>query len=720
MSTSPQSMKRPFEDASDAPGLPDLPTKKGRPSSTSNASSPSNSNVPKVRACSACKKQKIRCDFEEGESTCVRCKKMKLDCVVNRSLQTILDEDVEWKHQMREDTIQLQSAVDVILSKLRLGKLSDYDRRATSPTASTTSIEHQNAIAGAHPHSYTRLPLGRIKVEHDDNNNSSMHGHGGVHGVHGGLLAVGTAEREGSQEPHDHVGSTLVSNPMGSLYEVTKFRGLRTQRAGGERYRHLSEMDGDFISRGVITQQVGEELFEIFRDSLNHYLYGIALTHDTLESVRASSCLLSAAIFTVASLYLPQHHHLYKTCYQEFLNLVSSSMFDRRHGLDDVRALCIGAFWLHDLSWKLSGHAVRIATELGIHQSFRKALSGSQEHFERARLWYLLYVCDHHFSIAYGRPPVIHDTEPMREWELFVASKQAIEGDSRVCSQVSLFVVLTRVYNCYEAEAEKEISDDNLKELAEFNKQLDQWRARWVSKLGRNIKVGDYPNQGVDLHYTFARLQVNSLSLRGASTSTINNPSAVRKDHATIAIHSAFRVLSIVLDVTDIRESLVGVPLYMTTMIAFAAVFLLKVTARWRGIGFSPYEPDQVWEQVNRVINMLKEKRVGEQHIIHHVAAGLEKMMRKWHAAVLTAELIDPRTSPTAAAGQQQQQQQQQPHHAYSPHTQMGPASSTSSVGSTPEAMYPETLGPQMYEVNGQYYPVHMGIFDFLSPQLPY
>lgn len=50
----------------------------------------------KVRACAACKKQKIRCDFEEGETTCVRCKKMKLECVVNRSLQTILDEDVEY------------------------------------------------------------------------------------------------------------------------------------------------------------------------------------------------------------------------------------------------------------------------------------------------------------------------------------------------------------------------------------------------------------------------------------------------------------------------------------------------------------------------------------------------------------------------------------------------------------------------------------------------
>jgi Fungal specific transcription factor domain len=86
-------------------------------------------------------------------------------------------------------------------------------------------------------------------------------------------------------------------------------------------------------------------------------------------------------------------------------------MLDRHHTLDGVRGLCIGAFWISDLSWKLSGHAVRIATELNLHRSFSKALKGEPGHVEAARLWYLLYVCDHHFSIAYGRPPVIHEDQ---------------------------------------------------------------------------------------------------------------------------------------------------------------------------------------------------------------------------------------------------------------------------------------------------------------------
>ena len=50
----------------------------------------------KIRASRVCKKQKIRCDFEEGESTCVRCRKVKSKYLVNRILQTLLDEDAEY------------------------------------------------------------------------------------------------------------------------------------------------------------------------------------------------------------------------------------------------------------------------------------------------------------------------------------------------------------------------------------------------------------------------------------------------------------------------------------------------------------------------------------------------------------------------------------------------------------------------------------------------
>lgn len=56
-------------------------------------------HVPKIsrriRACTECKRHKVRCDMKAGESTCSRCRRMKLECVVNKSLQTLLEDEAE-------------------------------------------------------------------------------------------------------------------------------------------------------------------------------------------------------------------------------------------------------------------------------------------------------------------------------------------------------------------------------------------------------------------------------------------------------------------------------------------------------------------------------------------------------------------------------------------------------------------------------------------------
>lgn len=159
--------------------------------------------------------------------------------------------------------------------------------------------------------------------------------------------------RENSNEPegaHEDNGA-LVGAPMGALYEVTKLRHLR----GNPRAQPAMNLtlESDFISRGKIGEKEAQELFDAFNRSLNHYLWGgIALVHSDLTSVRRSSSLLLAAILAVTALHIPGKTDIFEICYSEFLTLVSSSMLDFYHTLDGVRGLCIGAFWLSDLSCK--------------------------------------------------------------------------------------------------------------------------------------------------------------------------------------------------------------------------------------------------------------------------------------------------------------------------------------------------------------------------------
>lgn len=293
------------------------------------------------------------------------------------------------------------------------------------------------------------------------------------------------ATRENSPEPNEDPG--LVPAPMRSLYEVTKLRNLRSYPV--ERPKPKSTLlEEDFISRGVISLHEAEELFAYFSRTMNQLLWGgILVVHKDLTSVRRASSLLSAAVLTVAALHIPNRTETLNRCYDEYVSLVSSMSLTRTHTLDDIRALCVGAFWLSDLSWKLSGHAVRIATELGLHQSFQKFTRGGRTDqclYERAQLWYLLYVCDHHFSIAYGRPPVIHEDAAIRNYEAFLQSPLVVPGDIRLMAQVALFIILTEAYRTFGSDTEQPLTEEDFGQLRVYNVAVDQWRLLWQPRSG--------------------------------------------------------------------------------------------------------------------------------------------------------------------------------------------------------------------------------------------
>ncbi|PYH45556.1 putative C6 transcription factor [Aspergillus saccharolyticus JOP 1030-1] len=571
--------------------------------------------ISKARACAECKRHKIRCEFKAGEASCTKCTRSGIKCMVNDFSQKFVDDDVMWKSQAATTIRQLQAAVSHLLREGGLPGLSSFsggdNQSGTSPADSHSDL--QPSFAGS--------PAAKQSAEP---------------GV------VMDVTREPSQEP-DLQDRELVPAPMRSLYEVTKLRNLRNNPIEQPRVTLLEE---DFISRGLISIHEAEELFAYFSRTMNQLLWGgIILVHRDLTSVRRASTLLCAAVLTVAALHIPNRTETLNRCYSEYVSLVSSMSLTRSHTLDDIRALCIGAFWLSELSWKLSGHAVRIATELGLHQSYHKMLRGHNDQYERAQLWYLMYVCDHHFSIAYGRPPVIHEDAAIRNYETFLQSPLVVPGDIRLMAQVALFMILTEAYRTFGSDGEQPFTEKDFGQLRVFNVAIDQWRLLWQPRSGDSPYVRTYPSKGVVLHYHFAKFQLNSLSLRALSP--INTPvfSMDRKESANTAIASAMACLNMVLEEPDIRDAIVGVPIFTHTMVTFSAVFLLKVAINWNSAYLS-LDGRQVRRLVERVIELLNCVSAGERHLTRHIARGLGKMLERfdtwdsWHAS--STSVADP------------------------------------------------------------------------------
>jgi hypothetical protein len=158
-------------------------------------------------------------------------------------------------------------------------------------------------------------------------------------------------ESSPDQSLADEPESDSIAAPMASLFEVTKLKNLKSNIKTPTAVEAQKAIRNDFISQGKVSLQDAEELFLQFTTSLNQYLWGgIALVHDNLTSVRESSSLLSSAILAVTALHVPGKEHVFDGAYIEFLALVSESMFDHTHNLDDVRAFAVGAFWLSDVS----------------------------------------------------------------------------------------------------------------------------------------------------------------------------------------------------------------------------------------------------------------------------------------------------------------------------------------------------------------------------------
>ncbi|KAL4781855.1 hypothetical protein BJX76DRAFT_334326 [Aspergillus varians] len=561
---------------------------------------PAPPKISKARACAECKRHKIRCEFRTGESSCTKCLRSGIRCVVNDFSQKFVDDDGLWKSRASATIQQLQAAVSHLLRQGGLPELSTYTV-GDSPNGLPTPFAYH---VGNHNHPLVNDSPPDVKPDGP------------------GLVVT----REPSHEP-DLQDRELVPAPMRSLYEVTKLRDLRHNHIEQPKLTLLEE---DFISRGVISLQEAEEIFAYFSRTMNQLLWGgIILVHRDLTSVRRGSTLLAAAVLTVAALHIPNRTETLNRCYSEYVSLVSGMSLTRAHTLDDVRALCVGAFWLSELSWKLSGHAVRIATELGLHQSYQKMIRGHNDQYERAQLWYLLYVCDHHFSIAYGRPPVIHEDLAIKNYETFLQSPMVVPGDIRLLAQVALFMILTEAYRMFGSDTEQALTEEDFGQLRVYNVAIDQWRLLWQPRSADSPYVRTYPSKGVVLHYHFAKFQLNSLSLRALSPTNTPVFSMDRKESANIAISSAMACLNMVLEEQDIRDAIVGVPIFTHTMVTFSAVFLLKVAVNWNSAYLS-LDSGQVRSLVERVIDLLNCVSAGERHLTRHIARGLSKMLERF------------------------------------------------------------------------------------------
>ncbi|KAF2484836.1 hypothetical protein BDY17DRAFT_248036 [Neohortaea acidophila] len=518
--------------------------------------------------------------MKDSQPPCTRCKKRGLPCTVNKSLQMLLESDSVWKEAIERKIHDLETG---------LTRVSDH---LSLPTVNSASDED----------------------EHDDD-----------HRIAEPLRMPPPAQVSPQAEKHTPHNFEIVMDPdsgpaaiPGSVVSPVLMGGVEPDRA-----------EHDVIRRGCVTLEEAQRYLDVYQNRLDHFLYRIIGDRRTLAQVRAASPLLLAAICAVGALHLASP--AFEKCYEEFVAIAAAHTFSRRNTVDDVRGLCVAAFWLSSISWTCIAAAVRISTEIQLHRSIFKALTGDRTHYLRTRLYYLVYVCDHHFSIVFGRPPMTREDDAIRAAAQFLDTENAVEDDSRLVSQVHFWSVGSEIYATFGIDVERPLTRHMIEPLRRYGIKLDNIRADWTERFSYNKYVGNYPRKGVGLHYHFARLYLCSMAFRGIGQPGFKSSDVALDidEIANSAILSATAILRAVVTDTEIQSYLNGLPTYFDVMIAFAVVFVLKVSTKYSSsVRIDSGETRQL---VAELVSVLKgvTASMHPRHLLASVAHGAEKLLAK-------------------------------------------------------------------------------------------
>ncbi|KAF2486478.1 hypothetical protein BDY17DRAFT_321267 [Neohortaea acidophila] len=464
----------------------------------------------KITACVACRKLKIKCHMTHDKPPCTRCKGRGQPCTVNKSLQTILENDATWKERIEERLNRLEGNIDGPFD-VRTETVGRHTRQSNTTTASVPPVHQSNSSE-------------RAKLN--------------LSGSLGAFPASSITD------------ASIANNSLGVSFRP------------------------DLVSCGTISLDVAHDLFTFYKDHLDPYIHCVLDKDATLANVRARSSILTTAICTVASFCTASED--YQACYKFFKDEVSRKLFADKYQFDDARALCIGAFWLPDISSALNGLAVRIGTQLDLHRCITKMPHVKVDCYERTRLYFLIFLCDHHCSLIYGRPPMTTEFRSLKGPEAFLQSEFVSPLDLNLISQVEFWSLNRRVFDLFGSDVQSTLASQRTFELERLSDALDVWLQDSLAVLHSRRDPGLYGQRVIEFYYHSAKLYLFSHIFRGH---TDDQPAAQStKPLVNSAIQSALAILRSAVDGEKETGWLKKLPYYFGTMIAFASVCLIRTT----------------------------------------------------------------------------------------------------------------------------------------------
>ncbi|KAG6336629.1 hypothetical protein ID866_2468 [Astraeus odoratus] len=576
-------------------------------------------HIPKrgARACTACRKGKNRC---EGEvtfmgPTCRRCKMSGTPCIFEKpekkNVQPLPTASVEYTSVsprgtvsgtvMQSQMIGMQSSLDRILSAIQMqGQPSGQQQQQVyPPLINAGSIRDSNPIYQQRsrfpalpgfappPHKYATYGIVPSTTPSSEDETEDTLPRSTISAPIEALQGLANAAAEAAAAP-------CASSP------IVKKRS-RPEPTPHNAFPHV-------IEKGLVPEDEARQLFSIFFTGCHLFIPLFDPNYDTFESLMERSPWTFDSILAISSKIKSGNGPLTPTfykCLEEAQGIARSSLFGPVVRKEAVMGMLLLSAWSTN-GWLPSGHAMRMALDLGLHRALDKLAdeNGKKRLDEEerdlvvsARIWLCLYWFDHQMSLGTGRPILLRDETSVKCCRALLTHRMTSPTDVRLISQVELIGQKTQIYETL-ATVNGQINHNTLAFIRRANASLDTWFAD-CDELHRELMDGESLLRKIllsELHYT--KLWLVCVALRGVSWDKMPFE---QRELAFQAKDAAFNCLSVFLDSTEYRAALRYAVHDILVMLAFSGLFLLKVASLFH----SEVDLTAIMEQVEQLAELL-------------------------------------------------------------------------------------------------------------------
>ncbi|KAL5631355.1 hypothetical protein ACGC1H_007019 [Rhizoctonia solani] len=603
-------------------------------------------SIPKrgARACTACRKGKNRC---EGESPCRRCQMSGTQCVfekpekknqangnANGSAERVSRLEGQYL-MMQSQMIGMQSSLDRILSAIQNQNATQvYAHSAIPPTPQSASTHPSMSESPREGPAFTPQPIvpssSRDGYYDDDRSPPrkkwpALPGFAPPPHKFATYGIVPSTAPSSEDESEDTLPRSALNAPIEALQglanaavEAAAGPSLSPRRDAYNRVKKRKRVEPtprnafpNVLEKGLVREDEARELYNIFFSGCHLFIPLFDPAYDTFESLRDRTPFCFDAILAVAAKIRVgngQPGATFHRCLEEAQGIARSTLFGPVVRKEAVQAMLLLSAWSTN-GWLPSGHAMRMALDLGLHRALEKLADGPSEGKrseaeERdlvvsARIWLCLYWFDHQMSLGTGRPVILRDESSVRHCRLLLSHPMASPTDVRLVSQIELISQKTQIYETL-SPLNGQVNHSTLAFIRRANIALDKWWAD-CDELHRPTMDEDSLLRKIlsgELYY--AKLWLVCVALRGVSWEKMPFE---QRELAFQAKEAASNCLATFLGSPAYRAALRYAVHDSLVTAAFSGLFLLKVA------NLFPGEVDLagIVVQVDQLANLLSE-----------------------------------------------------------------------------------------------------------------